>query len=103
MVGQDGCRLALHRARQADPRHAFIESFNRRLRDELLNEEVFDDLVHARRLLALWRHDYNHVRPHSPLGGQTPVQARKDAEQAGEAETLASHPPTRYQAVGLPL
>ena len=45
--------------------NAFIESFNGRLRDECLNEEVFDSLAHARRVLARWRHDYNHVRPHS--------------------------------------
>ena len=39
--------------------NAFIESFNGRLRDECLNEEVFDSLAHARRVLARWRHDYN--------------------------------------------
>ena len=44
--------------------NAFIESFNGRLRDELLNEEVFDDLVHTRRLLALWRHDHNPASLH---------------------------------------
>ncbi len=39
--------------------NAFIESFNGRLRDELLNEEVFTSLADARRKLAIWRHDYN--------------------------------------------
>ena len=80
--------------------NAFIESFNGRLRDELLNEEVFDDLAHARRLLALWRHDYNHLRPHSSLGGLTPIQAKRAAD--AKAKTLATRPPTRYQAAGLP-
>lgn len=56
--------------------NAFIESFNGSLRDELLNEELFDSLPDARRKLALWRYDYNHVRPHSSLGNRTPVQAR---------------------------
>ncbi len=39
--------------------NAFIESFNGSLRDELLNEEIFDSLDDARRKLALWRYDYN--------------------------------------------
>ncbi len=51
--------------------NAFIESFNGSLRDELLNEELFDTLGDARRKLALWRYDYNNVRPHSSLGNKT--------------------------------
>lgn len=62
--------------------NGFVESFNGRLRDECLNEEVFDSLVHARRILAHWRHDYNHIRPHSSLGGLAPV-ARRSLEQYG--------------------
>lgn len=61
--------------------NAFIESFNGSLRDELLNEEIFDSLDDARRKLALWRYDYNTVRPHSSLGNQTPQQARRALEQ----------------------
>ena len=45
--------------------NAFIESFNSSLRDELLKEEMFDNLDDARRKLALWRYDYNNVRPHA--------------------------------------
>jgi putative transposase len=41
--------------------NGFIESFNGSLRDELLNEEIFDTLDDARRKLALWRYDYNNV------------------------------------------
>lgn len=41
--------------------NAFIESFNGSLRDELLNEELFDSLADARRKLAVWRYDYNPV------------------------------------------
>lgn len=51
------------------------------LRDELLNEEIFDTLDDARRKLALWRYDYNAVRPHSSLGNQTPLEARRTLEQ----------------------
>ncbi len=49
--------------------------------NELLNEEIFDTLDDARRKLALWRYDYNTVRPHSSLGNQTPLQARLTLEQ----------------------
>ena len=61
--------------------NAFIESFNGSLRDELLSEEWFDSLDDARRKLALWRYDYNNVRPHSSLGNQTPAEARRALEQ----------------------
>jgi len=61
--------------------NAFIESFNGSLRDELLNEELFDTLDDARRKLAFWRYDYNNVRPHSSLGNQTPAEARRALEQ----------------------
>jgi len=55
--------------------NAFVESFNGKLRDECLNETLFSSVRHARAVLADWRRDYNHVRPHSALGGRTPVQA----------------------------
>ena len=60
--------------------NAFIESFNGSLRDELLNEEMFDTLDDARRKLAIWRYDYNNVRPHSSLGNKTPAEARRTLE-----------------------
>ena len=62
--------------------NAFIESFNGSLRDELLNEEMFDSLEDARRKLAVWRYDYNTVRPHSALGNQPPAEARRSLEQS---------------------
>ena len=61
--------------------NAFIELFKGSLRDELLNEEMFDSLEDARRKLALWRYDYNNVRPHSSLGNQRPLEARRTFEQ----------------------
>ena len=64
--------------------NAFIESFNGRLRDELLNETLFPSLHHARATLAAWRKDYNTERPHSRLGWQTPAEfARTFAPQRG--------------------
>ncbi len=52
--------------------NAFIESFNWRLQDELLNEVLFNSLPHARAELAAWQSDYNTQRPHSSLGNLTP-------------------------------
>ena len=52
--------------------NAFIESFNGRLGDELLNETPLPSLAHARATLADWRDDYNIDRPHSGIGWQTP-------------------------------
>jgi putative transposase len=52
--------------------NGFIESFNGRLRDELLNETLFRSLPHARAVLEAWRRDYNEARPHSKLGWMTP-------------------------------
>jgi putative transposase len=53
--------------------NAFIESFNGRLRDELLNETLFRSLDHAREALAEWRDDHNNFRPHSALGNVAPA------------------------------
>ena len=80
--------------------NAFIESFNGSLRDELLNEEVFDTLDDARRKIALWRYDYNAVRPHSSLGNLTPLEARRTlALPDGSAPgALAMKPPPDYQS-----
>ena len=53
--------------------NAFIESFNGRLRDELLNETLFSSLDHAREALANWKDDYNNFRPHSALNNVAPA------------------------------
>ena len=54
--------------------NGFVESFNGRLRDECLNEHLFDNLRHARHLIAAWRDDYNHHRPHTSLDELTPYE-----------------------------
>ena len=46
-----------------------------------MNEEIFDTLDDARRKLALWRYDYNTIRPYLSLGNQTPLEARRTLEQ----------------------
>ena len=53
--------------------NAFVESFNGRMRDELLNETLFFDLDDARSKVAEWGADYNGERPHSSLKYQTPA------------------------------
>jgi len=53
--------------------NGFVESFNGRMRDELLNETLFFGLDHARQKLAAWAQDYNTNRPHSSIGYRTPA------------------------------
>lgn len=53
--------------------NAYVESFNGRFRDECLNQHWFVDLEDARHIIAAWRNDYNHTRPHSALGNQPPA------------------------------
>ncbi|WP_205511739.1 IS3 family transposase [Rhodopseudomonas sp. BR0M22] len=53
--------------------NGFVESFNGRMRDELLNETLFYDLDHARAAVARWIGAYNRTRPHSALGYMTPA------------------------------
>jgi putative transposase len=53
--------------------NGFCESFNGRMRDELLNETLFLALDHAREKIAGWVEDYNHRCPHSALADQIPA------------------------------
>ena len=103
---QNKTGIAWHYIAPGKPtQNAFIESFNGRLRDELLNEEVFTSLADARRKLAIWRHDYNTVRPHSALKGDTPANARRALERLeGSTHGARANPSTmRYAETGLSL
>jgi putative transposase len=53
--------------------NGYIESFNGKLRDELLNGEIFFTLREARVLIEAWRKHYNQIRPHSSLGYRPPA------------------------------
>jgi len=53
--------------------NGYIESFNGKLRDELLNREIFTALTEAKVLIEAWRKDYNQFRPHSALGYRPPA------------------------------
>ena len=54
--------------------NGYCESFNSKLRDELLNGEIFYSLKEARIVIESWRRHYNEVRPHSSLGYRPPAQ-----------------------------
>ena len=53
--------------------NGYIESFNGKLRDELLNGEIFYTVREAQVLVEMWRKEYNQVRPHSSLGYRPPA------------------------------
>ena len=81
--------------------NAYVESFNSRLRDELLAGEVFDHLLQAKALAARWREDYNQRRPHGALGYRTPEEFAAEWFQAASA-TL-HRPETRADLDGATL
>jgi len=66
--------------------NAFIESFNGRLRDELLNETLFASLADARVALRAWVEDYNTVRPHSAIGNLPPTIYAKLSDPAKQRD-----------------
>ena len=79
--------------------NAYIESFNARFRDECLNQHHFTTLADARGLIEAWRQDYNHVRPHTSLGGDTPERfnelwfAAMAADQSQVSQPQLPFPP----------
>ncbi|WP_407920188.1 IS3 family transposase [Geobacter pickeringii] len=64
--------------------NAYIESFNGKLREECLNENVFIDLYDARKKIEAWRKDYNTFRPHSSLNNLTPEEFANSLPQQGQ-------------------
>jgi transposase InsO family protein len=76
--------------------NGYAESFHSRLRDELLNAEVFADVREAKALAAAWQGEYNHRRPHSSLGYVPPAVFAAQLERGDEAplpsQTLPSTP-----------
>jgi len=71
--------------------NGYIESFNGKLRDELLNREIFDTLLEAKVLIERWRVEYNTIRPHSALGDRPPSPAARLPSESISA-TLRRHP-----------
>lgn len=70
--------------------NGYIESFNGKLRDELLNREIFDTLLEAKVLVERWRQEYNQIRPHSSLGYLPPAPEAIKPSNHGRRSTLLS-------------
>lgn len=77
---RDWCRLSRIGISYIEPgspwENPWVESFNGRARDELLNIEEFGSLLEAQVVVEAWRIEYNTHRPHSALGGLTPTEVR---------------------------
>src|SRR3954453_10537024 len=75
---RDWCRLRRVAISYIEPgapwENAYVESFNGRVRDELLNIEEFGSLLEAEVVVEAWRIEYNTYRPHSALDGLTPSE-----------------------------
>ena len=78
----DWCRLRAAEISFIDPgspwQNAYVESFNGKLRDELLGIEIFTTLLEAKIMAEDYRQDYNQNRPHSSLGYMTPNELKKN-------------------------
>jgi len=70
--------------------NGYAESFNSKVRDELLNAEEFTSLLEAQVLGKQWKHAYNHERPHSSLGYRTPAEFGAQCPRTDSASPLPS-------------
>jgi len=68
-----------------------VESFNGKLRGELLKRESFDTLLEAKVLIERWRQDYNTIRPHSSLGYRPPAPEARQPCAVASATPLQPH------------
>ena len=69
--------------------NGYVESFNGKLRDELLNVAIFYSLAEARIMIEQWRRHYNAVRPHSALGYRPPAPSVVQWPAAPDSSTVA--------------
>ena len=81
--------------------NGYVESFHGKLRDELLNAELFADLREAKALAAAWQSDYNHRRPHLSLGDQTLAAYAATCGLAAADAALGAPPQTPPGALPL--
>lgn len=86
--------------------NGFCESFNGRMRDELLNETLFFGLDHAREKFSAWVSDYNHRRPHSSLDYATPAEYAANLTATGDRlrnlDQLRRSPVAPFAPSGVP-
>jgi len=83
--------------------NGYIESFNGKLRDELLNGEIFYTLREAKVLIERWRQHYNRIRPHSSLGYRPPAPEAIVVSAIAEYQDLggsAPEPPASFPPQG---
>ena len=83
--------------------NGYIESFNARLRDELLDGEIFYTLKEAQVVIESWRRHYNAVRPHESLGYRPPApEVFVPALAAWPFPRLGSAPPATLTQASRP-
>ena len=80
--------------------NGYVESFNAKLADELLEREIFYTLHEAKVLIERWRVQYNTIRPHSALGYRPPAPEAIFAAEAGSASLRPPQQPIEH-LVGL--
>ena len=73
--------------------NGYVESFHSRMRDELLDGELFLHLDEVKYVVDRWRMDYNHYRPHSSLGYMTPARYAQLCREVGCVRCYMSIPP----------
>ncbi len=97
------CVKTLYVAKASPWENGYIESFNSRFRQELLDRELFSGLEDARWCVDRWRLDYNHHRPHSSLGYIPPAvfAARWPSSAPGPASAPPQQAPPLRRASGV--
>jgi putative transposase len=97
---RDWCRFSRTGAAFIEPgspwENPFVESFNSRVRDELLSVEVFSCLAEAKVMIEDFRQDYNRCRPHRAHGMMTPTAFRTGWETTHEAAPASAELRRRY-------
>lgn len=97
------CVKTLFVAKSSPWENGYVESFNSRFRQELLDRELFLGLEDARWCVDRWRLDYNHYRPHSSLGYVPPAEfaARWPTSAPGPASATPQQAPPLRRASGV--
>ena len=89
---RDWCRMSRIGISYIEPgspwENPYVESFNGRVRDELLNIEEFGSLLEAQVVVEAWRIEYNTYRPHGALGGLTPAEVTRRMDHRTPTSTL---------------
>ena len=83
--------------------NGYNESFNGKIRDELLNGEIFYTLKEAQVLIEAWRQHYNTIRPHSALGYRPPAPENRTSGRPDPAFAIDGLRPDRAFPVGAAL